>query len=500
MATAACAARPPTQRRRSSSQPSPSGATACSTPTTRSRTRSGSARASPSTTACGARSAASGVGSGPMVGRPGLRSGTLGGSPRRTRVTRRPLGSSSSTSAQRVRPASTSWSSTASSAGIRSVVSAMVLESLSSERSSVVRAATCASSRSWAPAMLAAMASNERDSSPSSEGSVEPTRADRSPAARARLAWVRRAIGSTSSAREKAVAASSVTATTTARLMRVLRRMAATVARSAPASASPTVAGSPAAPSWPVGSKPAASMPTAASARHSSTAVATASTNTAPSSSRVRRAERRWCQRISPSAGGAPAPSWLPHHPPLPDGVERRLGAALEAELREQVRHVRLHGGLADAQLLRDGLVAGAGGDQLQHLELALGERLAHLGGAHLAHQALLGAGVEAHLPAGGGAHGLEQLVGAGLLEQVAAGAGLHDVDDEAVLQHARERHHLHLGVVAADGAGGVDAVHDGHQQVHDHHVGGELRDPLHGLLAVGGLAHHLEVGLEVER
>src|SRR5690554_2747956 len=369
---------------------------------------------------------------------------------------------------------------------------ATVFESCRRARSSAVRAATWASSLSWAPEMLSAMASNERESSPSSPGSAEPTRAVRSPAASARLACVSLLMGSMSSAREKAVAATRVTAVMTAKLMSVLRRMAPTVARSASASAWPTVAGSP---GMAPASKPEASMPTAASARHRSMAVATANTNTTPSSRSVSRAERRWCQRSS-----SVTDSGLTHHPPLPDGVQGGLGAALQSQLGEHVRDVRFHGGFADAQLLSHALVAGAHGHQLQDLQLALGERLPHLGRPDLAHQSLLRARIQAHLAPGRGAHGLEQLVGPRLLQHVAAGAGLHHVDDQAVLQHAREGHHLHVGMVAADGARGVHTVHDGHQQVHHHHVRLQLLDLGQRFLTVGGLAHDLQVVLQIER
>ena len=41
---------------------------------------------------------------------------------------------------------------------------------------------------------------------------------------------------------------------------------------------------------------------------------------------------------------------------------------------------------------------------------------------------------------------------------------------------------------------GGGDAVHDRHRQVHQDHVGGGRHGHLHRLLAIGGLADHLDV------
>jgi hypothetical protein len=47
--------------------------------------------------------------------------------------------------------------------------------------------------------------------------------------------------------------------------------------------------------------------------------------------------------------------------------------------------------------------------------------------------------------------------------------------------------------------AGGCGAVHLGHHQVHQHDVGLELVAELHGLAAVAGFAHQIQVGLDLE-
>src|SRR5690606_2007419 len=202
-----------------------------------------------------------------------------------------------------------------------------------------------------------------------------------------------------------------------------------------------------------------------------------------------------------PRAGPAAArrASGVTVYQPLAQGEQRRLGAALEAELGEEAGHVRLHRGLGHVEALGDGLVREALGHQGQHLGLALGERLAQLRPAHLPHEPRLGARVEAHLAAGGRPHGLERLVGPLLLQHVAGRAGLDHVDDEAVLEHRRERHDLDVGEAAPDLARGLDAVHDGHQQVHHDDVGPELLDELERLAPVARLADDLEVGLEPE-
>jgi hypothetical protein len=80
----------------------------------------------------------------------------------------------------------------------------------------------------------------------------------------------------------------------------------------------------------------------------------------------------------------------------------------------------------------------------------------------------------------------------------------LRDVaDDRADHVATIERDHAHadldFGQFLADGPGGLHAVHHGHQEVHQDHVGSELAGHLQGLLAVLGLAYHLEVGVEGE-
>ena len=55
-------------------------------------------------------------------------------------------------------------------------------------------------------------------------------------------------------------------------------------------------------------------------------------------------------------------------------GVESRLGAILEPELAEDIRHVTLDGTFADDQRPGDFLVAATLGQQAQHFSLAVSE------------------------------------------------------------------------------------------------------------------------------
>ena len=61
-------------------------------------------------------------------------------------------------------------------------------------------------------------------------------------------------------------------------------------------------------------------------------------------------------------------------------GADEGLGAALHSKLAEEVVNVFLDGAEADHELAGDLAVGGAGSDKLQHLQLAIGQRLQHGG------------------------------------------------------------------------------------------------------------------------
>src|SRR6266511_577562 len=175
--------------------------------------------------------------------------------------------------------------------------------------------------------------------------------------------------------------------------------------------------------------------------------------------------------------------------------------AVPQAELREDVADVGLHGSLADEQLAADLLVRGTTGDQPQHVQLSPGE-LVDLRG-------LLGPGQ------GLGPVGLEDPSRHGRVEPRAA-AGHHaggpdDVLARRILQHepgrARGQGGLHHLVVVErreheDGGrvvsfpqapGGLRTVHPLHPNVHEHHVGPGLSDGIERLPPILALPHDLE-------
>jgi hypothetical protein len=132
--------------------------------------------------------------------------------------------------------------------------------------------------------------------------------------------------------------------------------------------------------------------------------------------------------------------------------------------------------------------------DQGQDLALAVAEPV--LGG-------LLGAAGEqgpGDLGPGGGTGRrrprgpLEEVGRVGVLERVADGAGVDGVQHLALVAEGGQDDHPEVGVVGEQAAGGLDAAHAGHGQVHEDHVGVEPGRHLQGLAAVGGRADHPDV------
>src|SRR5215212_6326687 len=180
--------------------------------------------------------------------------------------------------------------------------------------------------------------------------------------------------------------------------------------------------------------------------------------------------------------------------------MERRLGAALDAELPQDARDVDLDRLLFHEQLTGYLPVRLAAGQELQDLGLTLGERLRVLGGTHLAHQTRRRLGGELDPPLGRAPYRPVQFLGVGVLEQIAYRPGAHGPCHRGTLEDAGERHDFHLRQLCPDRLGGRDPIHDGHEKVHQDHVGLELPGHLQGLLAVLGLSHDLDIRVEREK
>ena len=87
------------------------------------------------------------------------------------------------------------------------------------------------------------------------------------------------------------------------------------------------------------------------------------------------------------------------------------------------------------------------------------------------------------------------------VLEQEPAGAGSQRL--EHVLVEVERREHQHPGAraggVVGDASGGLDPVHVGHADVHQHDVGVVAGGQVDGLAAGGGLTHDLDAGIVLE-
>ena len=111
-------------------------------------------------------------------------------------------------------------------------------------------------------------------------------------------------------------------------------------------------------------------------------------------------------------------------------------------------------------------------------------------------------AGREQGVAAVDGGHRGEQPFRPGVLEQEPGGSGAQRAVD--VLVEVEGGQHEHPGRASAglgqDALGGLDAVHAGHPDVHQDHVGQGFGGEPHRFLAVTGLAHDLEAGRRLKQ
>src|SRR5450759_4266376 len=136
----------------------------------------------------------------------------------------------------------------------------------------------------------------------------------------------------------------------------------------------------------------------------------------------------------------------------LADGIHRGLHARVQLELLQDVAHMVLDGVLRDEQRSGDVLVRHAAGDQLEHLELALGQARDRHGRTFLMfldHEGELGQELRGHrrrdqrLPCVDRPQAIGDLLGGHILEQVAVRAGangylLKDVPAEEIADGLR--------------------------------------------------------------
>ena len=139
-------------------------------------------------------------------------------------------------------------------------------------------------------------------------------------------------------------------------------------------------------------------------------------------------------------------------------------------------------GPLRDPEVRRDLLVAPAAPDERQDLELALRQRLDGRGGRprpHALGEDPRGRRIEMDLVVVGRPDRGRDVVRLGVLEDEPARSGLERGDDLLLLDEAGQRDDLHVRLGRLDPPDRRDAVELRHDEVHEHHVGRQLRDEL---------------------
>ena len=155
--------------------------------------------------------------------------------------------------------------------------------------------------------------------------------------------------------------------------------------------------------------------------------------------------------------------------------------------------------GLADVEAARDELVGAPERKRLQDLLFAIGQ----CGSVALFRRGLLAdrvyqPGVQALVDRGAAVERLvdrgEQVLRLHVLEQVAVGAAADRRDQVVGVVRHGEHDHPAVQARGADRLERLDAAHARHVQVEQDQVRVELLRHRHALLAVGGLAHHVQV------
>jgi hypothetical protein len=163
----------------------------------------------------------------------------------------------------------------------------------------------------------------------------------------------------------------------------------------------------------------------------------------------------------------------------------------------------------AHVDLPGDLLVGQPQGDQDHHLAFPRGQLIqagpepARPGaGGELGDQAPGHRGRQQRRPAGDHPDRPDQLGGVGVLDQKPGGAGPQPLEYVLVQLEGGQDDDVDAGQLRprGDPPGRLDAVEYRHADVHQQHVRRVPFGDAHGLLPVGGLAHHLEVVLGLEQ
>src|SRR4249919_1825243 len=180
--------------------------------------------------------------------------------------------------------------------------------------------------------------------------------------------------------------------------------------------------------------------------------------------------------------------------------LEYGPGAITHAELGQNVRHMVLDRALGHAQGIGDLLVGETTCHQTQDLGFTLGQRVGTIQAdevvAHVfqaGEQALGHRRLHQRTTVGHGLDGADQLFQRHVLEQVALGTRLQASQHQLVVVEGGEDDRRRQRIRARQRLQSLEARHHRHAHVHQHHVGLDLWNHVHCLLAVTGFGNHLD-------
>src|SRR5215469_16336390 len=174
----------------------------------------------------------------------------------------------------------------------------------------------------------------------------------------------------------------------------------------------------------------------------------------------------------------------------------RGFGAAVRAELCENVVHVALHGAFANEQHAGDFFVALAAGHQAKNFKFTCAEFRAF----HSFGELSTDRRGDVILAAVDDTDAVNQIFEASVLQEVSASAGAQGTVNILIAFERSEDDDPRIAEAFTDRFDGLDAIHLRHTKINESDVRNMTREQIQRLLSGGGLANHGHIWDTIER